>query len=263
MPYFFGQRGSELFACYHEPPDPTSERGVVLCYPMGHEYVFTHRLYCHVAKRLAARGLHVLRFDFFATGDSAGSCEEARVERWVADAVAAVDELHGRTSVESIDIAGLRMGGTVALLAAARHRRITRVALWDPVVKGREYLNEVLALEEDMLPSPPRRATPSARSGEGRLREAMGFPLSDHMLEDLLALDLLRSSELPTGSCFLVDTSSAGTQREVGEHLERHGLRLRYEPHPYPKIWAQDPYQSLLPHAVIDTVVQWLGERGA
>jgi pimeloyl-ACP methyl ester carboxylesterase len=230
---------------------------------MGHEYVFTHRLYCQVARKLAALGLHVLRFDYYATGDSAGAPEEGRLPRWVSNAMAAVDELRARSAVRSVDIGGLRMGGAVALLTAAQHRGVDRVVMWDPVVTGPEYLDEVLALQAAMLRYPPGSASRSAVTGDGRLREIIGFPLTEPMLDDLLGLDLSRLTELPMGRCLLVDTTGDPNQQKLLTHLELQGVRVQYDHSPHQRIWAQDPYQTLLPHKAIDTVVGWLGERTA
>ena len=45
------------------------DTGVVLCAPQGHEMMWSHRAWRHLADDLCAAGLPVLRFDYPCTGD--------------------------------------------------------------------------------------------------------------------------------------------------------------------------------------------------
>ncbi|MBF0509187.1 MAG: hypothetical protein HQK57_09720, partial [Deltaproteobacteria bacterium] len=72
-PFYFGPSGNRLFGCYHKPQSDCHRGcGVVLCYPMGYEYMQSHRSYRRIADRLAGEGYPVLRFDFYGCGDSDG-----------------------------------------------------------------------------------------------------------------------------------------------------------------------------------------------
>ena len=147
-PFYFGE--PRLFGCLHPAadtrgagPDAPTRTGVVFCHPLGHEYVTLHRAARILASRLARSGLPTLRFDYSGTGDSAGGLEEARLQNWVDDADAAADALRSRTGVERICLVGARLGATLALRAAARRADVESLALWDPVVWGRDYLRQL------------------------------------------------------------------------------------------------------------------------
>src|SRR5262249_15774866 len=45
MPFFFGSRGGRLFGCHHLPSSTPKRNGVILCYPIGHEYELAHRAF--------------------------------------------------------------------------------------------------------------------------------------------------------------------------------------------------------------------------
>ena len=49
-PFFFGESERALFGLYHPPKSATvRELGVVLCYPMGQEYMRAHRAFRQLA----------------------------------------------------------------------------------------------------------------------------------------------------------------------------------------------------------------------
>jgi pimeloyl-ACP methyl ester carboxylesterase len=257
--FFFGDTRTQLFACHHPPGANASDYGAVLCYPMGHEYVRTHRLYRFLARRLVDAGFHVLRFDYFGTGDSAGDFEDARLERWVDDTAAALSELRHRFLVRHVYAAGLRLGAAVALLAAIKHGGLDGLVLWDPVTNGPEYLDDLIAHESQQL-----HASPSKDSGNGRgsrPREIVGFPMTEAMYEDLAALDVFGVTRVPVSQTLVVDSSDEGIQQKLRAHLEGVGPGPDFEHIPHPKTWTQDPYKTIVPSKIIDTVGRWMSER--
>jgi len=258
--FFFGDPAAQLFACHHPPSNGDSDDGVVLCYPMGHEYIRTHRLYRFLARRLADAGFHVLRFDYFGTGDSAGEFAEARLERWVGDAAAALAELRHRFSVRHIYVGGLRLGAAVGWLAGIEHGGVDGLVLWDPVTTGPEYLDDIIAHENQ------RRQLSSGRDlgddrGSRRPREIVGFPMTEALYGDLVALDLFGVTRVPASRALLVDSSDDSIQEKLRAHLEGTGADVRYEHMPHPKTWTQDPYKTVVPSKIIDTVGRWMAER--
>src|SRR5579862_9363032 len=88
-------------------------RGVVICNPFGHEGPWCHKGIRYLAEELSAYDIPVLRFDYWATGDSAGVDGDAhRLDAFVADIVAAVERLKEQTGVTSVTLCGLRLGAT-------------------------------------------------------------------------------------------------------------------------------------------------------
>ena len=144
---WFGPAERPLFGWLHAPDADGVRGAVVLCPPLGLEGVCTHRLFRHLAERLAAAGIAALRFDYDGTGDSAGSEDDpARVERWWASVGQAVD-LVRRAGAPKVVVVGMRMGATLAAAAAAaRPGSVDGIVLWDPCASGRSYLREQQAL---------------------------------------------------------------------------------------------------------------------
>src|SRR4051812_24879615 len=176
QPFYFGTSEKQLFGVYHPPGTKAARQpAVVLCQPLGHEYLRAHRAFRNLGAALAAQGCHVLRFDYFGCGDSGGSGEQATVEQNLADLDAAIDELKDTSGVARVSLVGLRFGATLAAHAASRRRDVERLVLWDPVSDGRAYLGEVRDLHDRWLHD--RMGT--AVAPDPFHREVLGFPMTD------------------------------------------------------------------------------------
>jgi len=258
--FFFGDPSTQLFGCHHPPSSGTSDYGAVLCYPVGQEYIRTHRLYRFLARRLSDAGFHVLRFDYFGTGDSASDFGEARLDHWVGNTVTALGELRRRFGVRHTFAAGLRLGATIALLAAIRRGEVDGLVLWDPVTSGPRYVNDIIADESQQLyTSIPKDY--GSRASRWQPTEIVGFPMTDAMYQDLTTLDLLSVPRVAARRTLLVDSSEDAVQGKFRSQLEGAGAAVRFEHIPHPKTWTQDPYKTVLPSKIIDRVGRWAGDR--
>lgn len=225
-PMFFGSTREPLFGVYHAPTTrPVREAGVVLCQPVGHEYVRTHRFVLHLAGALAARGYHVMRFDYSGTGDSWGGDDDASLARWVRDTRAAADELRETAGVSRLHLVGIRLGGAIALRAAQGRADVEAVVLWDPVLRGAAYVAELAAVGEAFLAS----EYPAPRRGERfdpAVHGVVGHVLGSVALAELEELDLTTAAA--GRQLALVLTHERGGIASLRRHLEdvRHPTRI-------------------------------------
>jgi alpha/beta superfamily hydrolase len=246
-PVFFGTSRQPLFGVYHPPKGSQQRGGVVLCYPIGQEYMRAHRAFRQLANLLSKAGFHVLRFDYFATGDSGGESEEGNVERWLDDIGTAIDELRDMSGTKPISLVGLRVGGALAALTGARRSDLDRVILWDPVVEGREYVRALL-----------EAASAEANSPDATIG-VNGFPFTPRMRSDLSALDLLSLGASASRRFTLV------VSQEQNDYLSLRdsGSHFAYRHIPSAGNWAEvDKYGSaLLPQAIIQGIVACLTDE--
>jgi uncharacterized protein len=146
LPCFFGMPARQLFGVYEGPPaDSPAARGVVLCYPYGRDYVAAYRAFGVLAARLAGVGFHVLRFDHCGTGDSWGEPDDASIRQRIDDILTAVDWLRASYGAAGVSLVGLRLGASLATLAAAECGRVERLVLWEPVIDGRAEVADMVA----------------------------------------------------------------------------------------------------------------------
>jgi pimeloyl-ACP methyl ester carboxylesterase len=189
-PLFFGSANRKLYGVYHPAvgPRPQSRgaQGVVLCYPGVQEYNVSHSAFRKLSGLLSRAGLHVLRFDYFGTGDSAGEMDEGTPEDWVEDVRTAVAELTDLAGIRLVSLVGYRLGAALATLAVARGLKVEDLVLWDPVVDGRDYVTdlEFRDRQQNLL---------LIHANSGFLRgkdEILGFPFTPTLRSALGKLDL-------------------------------------------------------------------------
>ena len=102
-------------------------------------------LFAQLAGQLAERDFLVLRYDKRGVGKSGGRTERVTLEDYADDAIAAVKWLGKRKDVdtERIFVAGYSEGASVAMLAAAREKKIAGLVLMAGMgTTGRELILE-------------------------------------------------------------------------------------------------------------------------
>lgn len=212
-PLFFGERSRRLFGIYTPAHAGGGKaRGVVLCQPWGAEYLRAHRSVCQLGRLLSESGVHVLRFDYFGTGDSAGDMAEGDLNGWQSDIETAIDELKDTAGLQRVGLVGLRLGGALAARVAPKRRKdVDTLVLWDPVVQGASHMAELRRLDEAMARERSLKVSPG---------ELLGFPMTARLAGEMEAVDLLSHVEgLPARTCVVVSDLSA-QQNGLGSALE-------------------------------------------
>jgi pimeloyl-ACP methyl ester carboxylesterase len=235
-PFFFGDSARPLLGRHHPPPGAPARRwSVVLCNPFGQEYLRAHRSLRELAHRLAQAGFHVLRFDYYGCGDSAGESDEGSLAQWQADIEAAVDEVREAAGTPRVALVGLRLGATLAALVAERRADLDHLVLLDPIVDGAAYLRELKAADESWLREHAHR---EVARGEGPPAEALGFPVAAPLAESL-----------------------GGVRLDPGRWPAAHVLVVDHRAYAGAPVWVHDDgfERALVPHAALEAITSWLG----
>lgn len=246
----------------HAGPGAT---GVVLCAPWGHEAMWSHRAWRHLAADLASAGMPVLRFDYPGCGDAAGTDEGPdRFSACAHSIVRAVQTLRAHTGVERVVLCGLRLGATLAVLAAEAMaadggQRPDGLILLAPPVTGRTYLRELRALQRswcnNAIPD-----IPVAPPCDGAC-EVLGYRLPSDAVALLEALRLERRATCPAPRVLLLDAwpgtgspvaALAGRYRAQGAQV----TRLDFDEYPAMMRSAEN---SSVPEQAWQQIAQWLG----
>ena len=219
--FFFGDAQHRLFGVYHPPVlgDSMRSRAVLLCYPGVEEYSGAHWAFRRLAGSLARRGCHVLRFDYFGTGDSSGELEEATLERWTNDVVQAAAELRDMSACRRISIVGMRLGAAVAMKACQSELKPRSLILWDPVVSGADYQRELHALNVRRHVALLHGARRSSSV------ELSGYRVSPELQRAVSLVDLCRDEAPKADAVSLITSSDAPEFRRLHVSLEQSGRR--------------------------------------
>jgi amino acid adenylation domain-containing protein len=203
LPLFFGNGTGALFGAYHEPDRASAPaRPVLLCSPIGHEYMRSYNIIRQLAEQLAAAGHPVLRFDWFGHGDSMGAPSETLIETWVCNIKIAIEELQKLSRQSPVTIVGLRFGATLACLAARTIPDIKAVVLWDAVVSGKTYLAEVQKLHASFMTK-----SSSLAASVSNEHEFLGFTYSQNLQKEMSKIDI-SVLEIP-GDCAVRTTTTS------------------------------------------------------
>lgn len=154
MQQFFGHPESPLFGVYHPPRGKRAGdgRAVLICPGIGQEYIRTHWCLRLVANQIARGGAHVLRLDYHGMGDSSGRIEQVDSLRvWQNNIHEAVEQLKQISGAHTVMLLGQRFGGTLAGEVARQRPDVNSVVLWEPVINGLNYLNQLRTMHAEML----------------------------------------------------------------------------------------------------------------
>jgi len=260
-PFYFGQEPRQLFGVYH-PPDGALVRrvGVVLCYPVGQEYIRAHRAFLQLAQLLAGRGFSILRFDYYGCGDSLGDCDQGTPSQWIADISTAVDELRN-TGVEQTVLIGLRWGAALALACGAQRGDVAAVVSWQPVVNGAAYLRELREAHRVWLAG--SFAKPNRGASQGNSDEVLGFPIPPSAASEYDTFDLRALTRWPAPRVLLLENHSGVQSHDLAEHLESLDVAVTSVCIPYPALWEKGDRpetKGVVPVQALDFLGAWMAE---
>jgi len=188
QPMFLDFNGRRLFALQFHPAGPCIG-AVLFLHPFSEEM---NRCRSHVAEQaraLAAAGLRCLLLDHHGTGESGGESTDGDWDHWVADATAAAQWL-AQDSGRPMGLWGLRTGALMAAeVAESGQVAISRLLLWQPVVDGKQFVNQYLRLRiaSQMVHGADREttATIQQRLADGEVIEVAGYPLTGRLADGM------------------------------------------------------------------------------
>lgn len=257
--YFFGSSNRALFGIREfGSGDIVRDTGVVLCYPAPQEYRMAHWIFQKLATNLASHGYPVLRFDYYATGDSAGATTDGSLSRWVEDIATAESELRDSAGVRRVSLVGMRLGATLAFRAVAEGLNVKDLVLWDPVVDGATYLAAVEEAEVRTLNRSPYPVKTDRMPGE-----LMGYPFSDAMRRDVTNINLLSEPIGTPRRLHIVSPVENAKDAALLARCEAEGVTASQSVVNDPVLYPADAYpvDTLLAHRGASAIVDFLGAR--
>jgi len=200
-----------------------------------------------------------MRFDYQATGDSAGEFQNTTLDHWLENIKVAADELRSISGQNDITAIGLRLGASLVLMAS-KSANFKKIIMWDPVVSGEAYLQNIKQLHQQLLNNKNSWFMSPLSAAETEKNEWVGYQYSDDFLTTLSNLNLM-SQTLPKrlnvkvfnghlNDELKLFNDKCETQAKKFSHLEIENMG------DWENIMKID--NALLPHAVIKKIVEEL-----
>ncbi|MCH8957816.1 hypothetical protein IIA28_21255, partial [candidate division KSB1 bacterium] len=159
--------------------------------------------------------------------------------------------------------AGFRLGATRSVLASEGLNDVDSLALWDPVVNGNDYLEELVKMHgewmENNLPDPN-----ASYQNNGNL-EIMGFPITSRLQSGLKKIDLLNIKKQIANQICLVESGKMKTDGQLSDLLKSLTKTFDYRHIPGSKKWVEsaglDPLA--VPIEILQSIVSWTTEASS
>jgi exosortase A-associated hydrolase 2 len=213
-PLYFRNGAHALFGIFHQPEGVSGRVPFVFCHAFGEEKLWAQRVSVTFARQLAAIGHPVLRFDYMGNGDSEGAFGDSSLTTALSDVRCAIAEVRRRTGARSVSLLGLRLGATIASLAAeqeAREQRtgIEHLVLWSPIVDGGRYMQELLRINLTTQMATFKeirhdREALVAMLTAGKAVNVDGYELTHPLYAEVSAVKLASERKRYDGPCLIV-----------------------------------------------------------
>lgn len=253
---YFGPPEEPLFGWLHRGAT-SAEVGLamVICKPFGFEAVCMHSSLRQMAIAAAGEGIPTLRFDYAASGHSAGEDGDVGdlLPRWVASVHSAIDAVKRATGATRVVLLGVRLGAVLATLAACERDDVHGLVLVAPVVRGRTYLRELRMLGG-------AASAPAAADGDRRALESAGFVLSPATCEAISTLDLRSLPRAPVTRVVIAERDDLQDSGDLAPAWQRLGVQAVPQRWPGYAAMADDPQRAVVPGPIVDGLLTTLRE---
>ena len=241
---------------------------ILYVHPFAEEMNKSRRMAAQQARALSDAGWTVLQIDLFGCGDSDGDFADADWSVWLSDITEAADWLHRRSGVVPA-LWGLRSGCLLVSQVARQMPVAPDLLLWQPVLSGRQFLQQFLRLklagrlfEKD---SADRTDTEGLREQfrRGEPVEVAGYSIAPALALGLDAAEL----QPPPGSArvawlHVVDAAGAGLSPAVQGRVgawQREGVNVAARAVAGPAFWQTQEITECpaLVEATMTALAEW------
>lgn len=271
---FFQHEGKQLFGIFHRPLNKTDVQkrmGIVMCQPYLIEPLITQRLEVDIARSLAQKGFPVFRFHYRGCGDSEGNFKEATLSSQVADTLRAIEVFTEQEKLDSICLLGIRLGGTVALMAAELEKRVEFLILCEPIIELKNYFLDLLRTNKFSALINKQETISTERMIENLVDEGsmdvLGYPLYKEIVTETESLNLTQSTTNFSGKTLLIQVAAFSSKirnvfqgmcdrvRENGGSCDIKVILERK------LVWDFITHPPIRSEKIVQTVLQWCEEQ--
>jgi len=259
-PIHFASGNRQLFGWLHRGTNfSVADVAMLICNPFGYEAMCAHRSVRALAEMATRNGVPALRFDYSGTGDSSDIDDSAnQISLWEEDVIAAMDELKRRVGAKRVVIAGLRLGASVALLAA-KDLPTASLVLIAPILDGKRLLRELRVTRLASNSSRQRLSPTDDHLALSEGIEASGYLLHAATVSALLDFDMTKSPMPMSQDILILDDPIIPRAKEWAASITAGPGHSCYMTVPsLMSMVITPPHFQNVPEAVLKVVDEWL-----
>lgn len=244
IPFYIEMGKDVLLAWCHLPEHPT-DHAMLICPPVGHEFVNSYRGLRHLADGFAEKGVTTFRMEYQGVGDSSGlDTDPDRLQKWLDSIELTVTFLKEKCNIQKVSLLGLRMGATLASFISNKIE-IENLMCWVPIVEGRRYIREMLALQ--------KTGENADLDVDSTTLEGGGFLITRETMNEMLSLSL--SKVIPNAKhVFLFNTDDLPIPNNLIEEWSNQNFQFtNLTISGYANMMAT-PHNSKVPHFAIEEI---------
>jgi alpha-beta hydrolase superfamily lysophospholipase len=256
--------GEAIFLWHHPPPLSVRRGGaIVLCPPIGYEYMSAYRTVRILAERLAALGFDALRIDYEGTGNSTGdNAQPGRpgcVDAWRRSVVCAIAEARRLAGSDAVAVVGIRAGALVALHAIPDIGVVDRLVLWSAFPSGQAYLRELKAYA-GLNREPHAREDGDEAGDEAEAGiNAAGYIVTEQTVTSIARWTMDAVATAPAEQILLVDRDDRPPNLKLAAHLQKVGASVtRIQPQGTAEM-LDLPHYAKVPETALEEILTWFG----
>jgi hypothetical protein len=206
--HYFGGHERPLFGALHLPADDPAG-GVLVCSPVCAEMARNYRREVLLGRALAERGVAVLRFHYWGSGNSGGGSGELGFDTMRVDTALAFRHLRDEIGDVPLGVMGTRLGAVVAAVTASTLSGAP-TAFWEPVVDPARYFREVFRarlmtdLKQGATTGSSTQELVQQLQREGAV-EIAGYPITRELYDGVMALPLPQVMREGAGPVLVVE----------------------------------------------------------
>ena len=151
---------------------------------------------------------------------------------------------------------GVRMGATLALVAASERGDVDRLVLWNPCPSGRAYVRELRAFRLFAEQTGELASRPRAEGDASD--ESGGFLFTEETLTSLKSLDATKLTTRAAASVLVLGRDDVPDDDKLARALESHGASTTYRQLPGYAEMMVAPHKSIFPEAIFTSLLDSL-----
>jgi alpha/beta superfamily hydrolase len=233
--FFFQNEGKNLFGILHLPLNRTVNKnkiGIVMCQPYLIEPLITQKLEIDIARSLAQNGFSVFRFHYRGCGDSEGDLKDATISSQISDTLQAIKIFAEQERLDSLCLLGIRLGGTIALMAAQMEERVKYLILCEPIIEPKRYFLDLFRTVKLSAIAKQEKTISTEQMVEDLMKNGnvtvFGYPLYKKIFTETSSLNLIKSTKKLSGKTLVLEISTfskrvTGRFQPLSDQIQKNG----------------------------------------